>query len=44
MKLEVAGYSNLGRAIYVAKFGEPGPGKYPVIIDSQIHGGEPSGT
>lgn len=44
MVLEIAGYSGDGWPIYVAKFGEPDPGKTKVLIESQIHGGEPLGT
>jgi hypothetical protein len=40
MKLEIAGYSNLGHPIYVAKFGEPNKNKDGIFIQSAIHGDE----
>ncbi|WP_066304255.1 M14 family zinc carboxypeptidase [Bacillus sp. FJAT-29814] len=40
MKLEVAGYSNKDRPIYVAKFGEPSDSKKGIMIQSAIHGDE----
>ncbi len=40
MVLEIAGYSNLGRPIYVAKFGQPSPNKVGILINSSIHGDE----
>ncbi|RHW43445.1 hypothetical protein D1B31_01935 [Neobacillus notoginsengisoli] len=40
MKLEVAGYSNKNRPIYVAKFGEPSASKTGIMIQSAIHGDE----
>ena len=44
MVVELAGYSGDGWPIYVAKFGEADPGKTRILIESQIHGGEPLGT
>ncbi|MGH3116055.1 MAG: M14 family zinc carboxypeptidase [Streptomyces sp.] len=44
MALEVAGTSSSGWPIHLARFGEPGAGKMPVLIQTQIHGGEPLGT
>jgi hypothetical protein len=40
MELEIAGYSNLGRPIYAAKFGKPDPNKIGILIQSSIHGDE----
>jgi predicted deacylase len=40
MKLEIAGYSNQGRPVYVAKFGQPDPNKVGIYIQSSIHGDE----
>jgi len=40
MKLEIAGDSNLGHPVYVAKFGEPDPNKVGILIQSSIHGDE----
>jgi len=53
MELEIVGYSDaingdlmepLGYPLYLCKFGEPDPSKIPVLITSQIHGGEVLGT
>jgi hypothetical protein len=44
MTLEVAGTSNDGYPLYVAKFGENDPKKKRVLITSQIHGNEPLTT
>jgi Zinc carboxypeptidase len=44
MELEVAGHSATGWPIHLARFGEPGSGKLPLLIQTQIHGGEPLGT
>lgn len=44
MKVEIAGYSAGGWPIFVAKFGQPDPNKIGVLIETQIHGGEPLGT
>ncbi len=44
MMLELAGYSGDGWPIYVAKFGDADAGKTRILIESQIHGGEPLGT
>ncbi|MGW8251543.1 MAG: M14 family zinc carboxypeptidase, partial [Anaerolineales bacterium] len=43
MKVEQAGDTGEW-PIYVAKFGEADPNKIRVLIESQIHGGEPLGT
>lgn len=40
MKLEIAGFSNLGHPIYAAKFGEPDENKKGIYIQSSIHGDE----
>jgi zinc carboxypeptidase len=44
MELEVAGHSAGGWPIHLARFGAPGSGKLPILIQTQIHGGEPLGT
>ncbi|MFC7217481.1 M14 family zinc carboxypeptidase [Streptomyces polyrhachis] len=44
MAVEVAGHSAGGRPIHLARFGEPGPGRTAVLVQTQIHGGEPLGT
>ncbi|SDT62202.1 M14 family zinc carboxypeptidase [Jiangella sp. DSM 45060] len=44
MAVEVAGHSASGWPIHLARFGEPTAGKLPVLIQTQIHGGEPLGT
>ncbi len=44
MQVELAGYSGGGYPIYVVKFGEADPGKTRIMVESQIHGGEPLGT
>ena len=50
MELEIVGYSEgdlmepFGYPLYLCKFGEPDPTKIPVLITSQIHGGEVLGT
>jgi hypothetical protein len=44
MKVELAGYSGGGYPIYVVKFGAVEPGKLKILVESQIHGGEPLGT
>lgn len=44
MAVEVAGHSATGWPIHLVRFGEPTPGKLPVLIQTQIHGGEPLGT
>lgn len=44
MAVEVAGRSAAGWPIHLARFGEPSAGKLPVLIQTQIHGGEPLGT
>lgn len=53
MELEIVGYSDaiygdlmepLGYPLYLCKFGEPDSSKIPVLITSQIHGGEVLGT
>lgn len=44
LKVEVAGYSNDGWPIFVAKFGTADANKTRVLIETQIHGGEPLGT
>jgi hypothetical protein len=40
MKLEIATYSNQGRPVYVAKFGQPDAKKTAILIESSIHGDE----
>ena len=42
VELEVIGYTNQGREIYLAKIGDPD--KTPVMIQTQQHGNEPIGT
>jgi len=44
MELELAGVSTHGLPIYIAKFGAPDPDKIRVLIEAQIHGGEPLGA
>ena len=44
MEIELAGTSTYGIPIYIAKFGEPHPDKIGVLIEAQIHGGEPLGA
>jgi hypothetical protein len=44
MVVEQAGVSAGGWPIYVVKFGEADPAKTRVLIETQIHGGEPLGT
>ncbi|MEV6109274.1 M14 family zinc carboxypeptidase [Streptomyces sp. NPDC051940] len=44
MSVEVAGRSATGWPIHLARFGEPAPGKTSLLIQTQIHGGEPLGT
>lgn len=44
MAVEVAGHSATGWPIHLARFGEPSAGRLPVLIQTQIHGGEPLGT
>jgi hypothetical protein len=44
MVVELAGYSGDGWPIYVTKFGQADSGKTRILIESQIHGGEPLGT
>jgi hypothetical protein len=44
MVVEQAGTSAGGWPIWVAKFGEADPSKTRVLIETQIHGGEPLGT
>jgi hypothetical protein len=44
MAVEVAGHSATGWPIHLARFGEPTAGRLPVLIQTQIHGGEPLGT
>ena len=44
MEVEVAGHSATGWPIHLARFGSPGGGKLPLLIQTQIHGGEPLGT
>jgi hypothetical protein len=44
MKVELAGVTTNGWPIYVAKFGEADPNKLRIMVESQIHGGEPLGT
>lgn len=43
MKVEQAGFTGTW-PIYVAKFGDADPNKTRILIESQIHGGEPLGT
>ena len=42
VELEVIGYTNQNREIYLAKIGDPD--KMPVMIQTQQHGNEPIGT
>ena len=42
VELEVIGYTNQGREIYLAKVGDPD--NTPVMFQTQQHGGEPMGT
>ena len=44
MEVEVAGETTLGFPIYLVKFGEADPAKIRVLIEAQIHGGEPLGV
>jgi len=44
LQVEVVGQSAGGWPIYLAKLGEPSPGKQGVLIEGQIHGGEPLGS
>ena len=44
MNLDIAGYSNEGNPLYVAKYGENDPNKKRVLIYTQIHGNEVLGT
>ncbi|MFB7225354.1 M14 family zinc carboxypeptidase [Streptomyces sp. NPDC056227] len=44
MAVEEAGHSAGGWPIHLIRFGEPAAGKLPVLIQTQIHGGEPLGT
>jgi Zinc carboxypeptidase len=44
MAVEVVGRSATGWPIHLARFGDPGAGRLPVLIQTQIHGGEPLGT
>jgi hypothetical protein len=44
MDVEVAGETTLGFPLYLVKFGEPDPDKIKVLIEGQIHGGEPLGA
>jgi hypothetical protein len=44
MKVELAGVTADGWPIYVAKFGEADQAKTRIMVESQIHGGEPLGT
>jgi len=44
VKIEVVGQSAGGWPIYLAKLGEPTPGKQGVLIEGQIHGNEPLGS
>ncbi|WP_421385203.1 M14 family zinc carboxypeptidase [Bacillus salacetis] len=44
MKLDIAGYSNNGHPLYVAKYGDNDPSKKRVLIYTQIHGNEVLGT
>lgn len=44
MAVEIAGRSATGWPIHLVRFGEPTAGKLPVLIQTQIHGGEPLGT
>ncbi|WP_175991461.1 M14 family zinc carboxypeptidase [Bacillus sp. Marseille-Q1617] len=44
MQLDIAGYSNNGFPLYVAKYGDHDPDKKRVLIYTQIHGNEVLGT
>jgi hypothetical protein len=44
MEVEIAGYTTIGLPLYLVKFGEPDPDKIRVLIEGQIHGGEPLGA
>ena len=44
MEVEIAGETTLGFPLYLVKFGEPDPEKIKVLIEGQIHGGEPLGA
>ncbi|UCF94699.1 MAG: hypothetical protein JSW39_11250 [Desulfobacterales bacterium] len=44
MQVEIAGETTSGLPLYLVKFGEPDPDKIRVLIEGQIHGGEPLGV
>lgn len=44
MEVEIAGYTTIGLPLYLVKFGEADPEKIRVLIEGQIHGGEPLGA
>ena len=44
MEVEIAGYTTIGLPLYLVKFGEADPDKISVLIEGQIHGGEPLGA
>ncbi|WP_044338866.1 M14 family zinc carboxypeptidase [Rossellomorea aquimaris] len=44
MQLDIAGYSNNGTPLYVAKYGDNDPNKKRVLLYTQIHGNEVLGT
>jgi hypothetical protein len=44
MTVEIGGYSTTGLPIFLVKFGEADPSKIRVLIEGQIHGGEPLGA
>jgi len=44
MTVEVSGYSTTGLPIFLVKFGEADPSKMRVLVEGQIHGGEPLGA
>jgi hypothetical protein len=44
MQLDIAGYSNNGTPLYVAKYGDNDPDKKRVLLYTQIHGNEVLGT
>jgi len=44
MEVEIAGYTTTGLPLYLVKFGEAEPEKIRVLIEGQIHGGEPLGA
>lgn len=44
MAVEVVGHSATGWPIHLVRFGEPAAGRLPILIQTQIHGGEPLGT